>query len=64
LHGGAAGEDFDTAWSIATGEALQGAQNGWASTFEWSRHEWKAAYRHESNGIRGDFRILEPLTAA
>jgi hypothetical protein len=60
----ASGEDFDTAWSIATEEALRGAEDGWAPVLKWSRHEWRAAYHRQPNGTSGDFSVLEPLSAA
>ena len=60
----ASGEDFDAAWSIATEEALRNAEDGWAPVLKWSKHEWEAAYHRQPNGTKGDFSVLEPMTAA
>jgi hypothetical protein len=54
---------FAEAWSNALAEALRDAED-WEPVFAWSRHEWQAAYERRANGTRGDFGVLEPLTAA
>jgi hypothetical protein len=41
------GLDFDEAWSIAIGDAVQGTSaeaRSWLQALEWSRPAWYAAY--------------------
>jgi hypothetical protein len=58
------GHPFDVAWSIATEDALRNAEDGWGSVLKWSEHEWRAAYEGRPNGTKGNFALLEPLSAA
>jgi hypothetical protein len=59
------GVPFEQAWSDALLAALTEAEDdGWSSTFEWSRDEWQHAYHRQANGLRGDFAVLDPETAA
>jgi hypothetical protein len=57
------GVPFEQAWSDALAAAVTEAED-WELVFAWSKHEWESAYHRESNGVKGDFALLEPLTAA